>query len=354
MNLFQRRSLLLVLFGSALAISLIIGWIFTHLGAFADQQAKPLSSSQFIKLVADIPLAGGSSRFDYQSFDEPQGRLYIAHLGAGSVTVFDTKAQKVVANIEGLPGVHGVLAVPSLGRVYASATNANQVAVIDDRTLKIITRTPTGNYPDGIAYDPDDGKVYVSNELGQSNTVIDVQTNQSVATINLGGEVGNTQYDLASNRIFAAVQTRNQLVTVNPKTQQVVGRHDVPGCDHPHGLFINSAHRMAYVACEDNATLVALSLTNMQVSSTHSVGSRPDVLAFDRDWQRLYVAAESGIISIFQQQGETLVKLEDIFVAPKAHTVAVNQQTHNIYLPRERVGNQPVLRILEALPFQKS
>lgn len=82
-------------------------------------------------------------------------------------------------------------------------------------------------------------------------------------------EVGNTQYDPASNRIFAAVQTRNQLVTVNPKTQQVVSRYDLPGCDHPHGLFINSAHCMAYVACEDNAKLVALSLTNMQVTSTH-------------------------------------------------------------------------------------
>ena len=348
MNLFQRRSLLLVLFGSAIAISLIIGWVFTHLGAFADQQLLPLSSSQFIKLVADIPLSGGSSRFDYQSFDEQQGQLYIAHLGAGSVTVFDTKTQRVVANIEELPGVHGVLAVPELGRVYASATNANQVAVIDDRTLKIITRTPTGNYPDGMAYDPDDAKVYVSNEFGQSNTVINVQTNQSVATIDLGGEVGNTQYDPASNQIFAAVQTRNQLVAVNPKTQQVVGHYDLPGCDHPHGLFINSAHRIAYVACEDNAKLIAISLTNMQVISTHSVGSSPDVLAFDQNWHRLYVTSESGVVSIFEEQGGTLVKLEDVLIAPKAHSVAVNQQTHYIYLPLERVGKQPVLRIMEA------
>src|SRR5690242_15424197 len=115
MNLFKRRFLLLMLFAAAIAVSLMIGWVFTHLGAFADQQTKPLSSSQFIKLVADSPLAGGSSRFDYQSFDEQQGRLYIAHLGAGSITVFDTKTQKVVANIEGLLGVHGVLAVPELG-----------------------------------------------------------------------------------------------------------------------------------------------------------------------------------------------------------------------------------------------
>ena len=243
--------------------------------------------------------------------------------------------------------------MPSLKRVYATATDVNQVAAIDDRTLKIVARTPTGKYPDGIAYESDDGKVFISNQFGRSNTVIDVQTNQAVATIDLGGEVGNTQYDPVSKRIFAAIQTRNQVVAVNPKTQQVVGRYDLPGCDHPHGLFIEKARRMAYVACEDNAKLVALSLTNMQVISTHSVGSGPDVLAFDRDWRRLYVAAESGVVSIFQQQDETLVKLEDVFVDNKAHTVAVNQQTHNIYLPLEQVGKQPVLRILEAKPFQQ-
>jgi hypothetical protein len=87
--------------------------------------------------------------------------------------------------------------------------------------------------------------------------------------------------------------------------------------------------------------------------SAIAIGSSPDVLAFDRDWHRLYVASESGVISIFEEQGGKLVKLEDIFVAPKAHSVAVNQQTHNLYLPLERVGQQPVLGIMEAKLEQK-
>jgi DNA-binding beta-propeller fold protein YncE len=98
---------------------------------------------------------------------------------------------------------------------------------------------------------------------------------------------------------LAAVQTRNQLVAINPKTNQVEDRYDVSGCDHPHGLLIDAVNRVGFVACEDNVGLVVISLKTMQVLSTHSVGTGPDVLALDPGLHRLYVVAESGVISVF-------------------------------------------------------
>src|SRR4051812_22521814 len=50
-----------------------------------------------LRQVAEIPLPGGTSRWDYQSLDPSSGRLYLAHLGASSVTVFDTASQRVEA-----------------------------------------------------------------------------------------------------------------------------------------------------------------------------------------------------------------------------------------------------------------
>src|SRR5215467_4597835 len=60
--------------------------------------------------VINITLPGGASRFDYQSLDERTGLLFIAHSGANMVTVFDTRSNKVVADIE-ITEVHGVLAI---------------------------------------------------------------------------------------------------------------------------------------------------------------------------------------------------------------------------------------------------
>src|SRR3954447_19407474 len=77
--------------------------------------------------VRDVPLPGDTSRFDYVSLDPGSHRLFIAHLGAGTVPVYDVAAAGVVGEVQNVPGVHGVLTVPELGRVYASATGTNPV-----------------------------------------------------------------------------------------------------------------------------------------------------------------------------------------------------------------------------------
>ena len=104
-----------------------------------------------LRKVADIPLPGSAVRFDYQSLDTSQGRLYIAHMNANQLVVFDTRKREVVANLDGFPSVHGVWAVPELGRVYASTTGEHTVSVVDMATLKTIARVETIKYPDGIA-----------------------------------------------------------------------------------------------------------------------------------------------------------------------------------------------------------
>ena len=71
-----------------------------------------------LERVADVPLPGGASRFDYQSMDSEGGRLYIAHLGASRLIVFDTRNRRVLSEIGNLASVHGVVAVPELYRVY--------------------------------------------------------------------------------------------------------------------------------------------------------------------------------------------------------------------------------------------
>jgi hypothetical protein len=68
----------------------------------------------------------------------------------------------------------------------------------------------------------------------------------------------------------------------------------LPGCDHDHGLAIDSSLRLAFVACDDNATLLTVDLSSWQVMEHLHVGQGPDVLAFDPAAQRLYVTAESG------------------------------------------------------------
>src|SRR3954471_8641169 len=123
------------LVSALLVISLLAG---CSLGAKAAQPSP-------FRVIRDIPLSGGTSRFDYQSLDQQAHRLYISHLGASLVTVFDTETGTVVGDIANVPGVHGVLAVPELGRIFASATDADEVAVIDPGSLAVVATIPGGD-----------------------------------------------------------------------------------------------------------------------------------------------------------------------------------------------------------------
>jgi len=337
---------LLILLAAVVGISITNGK-----NAHAQAPAVPL------RLVADIPISGPAVRFDYQSLNPTTGQLYISHMGAGDLVVFDTRANRVVATIPGFRSATGVLAVPAEHRVYVSAAGQHEVVIVNDETLHVVGRVGGVQFPDGIAYDPLHRKVYVSDERGGTDVVIDAQRNVRTATIELGGEAGNTHYDPVAHRILVAVQTKNQLVTIDPATDRVVGRHDMP-CSEPHGFLIDGPHRVAFVSCEGDAKLLVVDLRTMRTTATYKVGDDPDVLALDPELGRLYVAAESGVVSVFDEHGTgsergsdgtlTLVSLGELH-APHAHSVAVDPATHRVYLPLQDVNGRPVLRVMDAV-----
>src|ERR1043165_4469696 len=307
--------------------------------------ANTASAGLPLRVLTDVPLGGATTRFDYQSLDSTSGRLYIAHLGSDLMTVFDVNKQAVIGEVRELKRVHGVLAAPEVHRVYASATGTNELAVIDDQSLSIVARVPAGDYPDGIAYASKANKIYVSDLHGKTDTVIDAKTNQRLTTISLGGGAGNSQYDSVSEHIYVTVDGREELAEIDPNTDQVVARYPLTGCKGSHGLLIDEEHRLAFAACEDNSKLVVFDLETKKATATLSVGADPDVLAFDAALQRLYVSAESGIITIFDERDRALHKAGEGFFAPNAHSVAVDTNTHRVYFPLQNINGKPVLRI---------
>jgi DNA-binding beta-propeller fold protein YncE len=314
-------------------------WIAPSVG-----QSRPASAR--LRVIADVPLPGPANRFDYQTIDDGTRRLYVSHMNAGRLVVFDIDSSKVKTEILGLDRATGVLAVPARHSVYVSAAGLHEVAVIDDRSLKIIATIRDIRFPDGIAYAPTEGKVFVSDESGEAVVAIDAFTNRKRSTIALGGEAGNTHYDSVSHCIVAAVQSKNQIVAIDPATERIVARYDITGSDHPHGFAMDEAGRLAFVTSDGNALLQVVDLRTMRVRSTAHIGDEPDVLAWDALLRRLYVASESGVVSVFGVRAGSVELIEELHIL-HAHTVAVDERTHRVYLPLENIGGRPELRVLQ-------
>jgi hypothetical protein len=102
--------------------------------------------------------------------------------------------------------------------------------------------------------------------------------------------------------------------------------YDTRGRDRPHRVAIDSTRRLAFVGCESNAKSAVFDLTARSVTSLHHVGSTPDVLVLDPDWNLVYVAAERGPLTVF------------------ADSNGVDPQTHHLFTPLANVGGATILR----------
>ena len=298
-----------------------------------------------LRVVGDYPLTGNANRFDYASLDGARGILWLAHMGDGSVEAFDVKTDRVTLTVPLSPSasVRGILAAD--GKVYAAAQGLGGVIVLDGDG-KRLAMVRAGDV-DGLAYDPVTRRVFVSDESGGRDTVIDVRTNRAIGDVALGGEAGNTQYDPASRHVFAGVQDRNELAEIDPAALKVIRRYPLAGCNFAHSVAIDAGERAAYVGCQHNFRLVRLDLRTGRVTGSGAVGVGVDVLALDPAKHWLYVASESGVVSIYDVEHGGLRRIAQAYLALNAHVVAVDPATHRVYFPLQNVGGRPVLRVME-------
>jgi DNA-binding beta-propeller fold protein YncE len=303
-------------------------------------------SSLPLRFVRDVAMPGPAARFDYQDIDVDARRLYIAHLGANDVDVVNLDTLEPAGTVPGVADVHGVRLAPDLHRVFATATGTDEVVSIDTGSQRVVDRARTGRFPDGIGYDPANHLLAVSNKNDGSETVLGASTVRPLRTIRLGKEVGNVTYDASTGAMLAAVRPPDDLVAFDPASGSVNMRIPLPGCDGAHGVYVDPPSRQAFVACENNARLAVVDLEGRRERAVERVGSDPDVLAFDAGLGRLYVAAESGVVTAFAVDGQGVRKLGEGRLAANAHTVAVDPRTHYVFVPLENVDGHPVLRVM--------
>jgi YVTN family beta-propeller protein len=155
-----------------------------------------------------------------------------------------------------------------------------------------------------------------------------------------------TPSTISRRHILVAVHGVNLLAVIDPATNQIINRIPLAGIKNPHGIALDTGDHTAFIAGEENHSLAIVDLQTMKVLSTYEVGEDPDVLASNPGLNRLYVSAESGTVTIFQNHRRSLALLGS-FEMPHGHTVSVDPKTHLVYVPLENIDGHPVLRIMQ-------
>lgn len=318
--------------------------------------ATPAQAGYTLQRAAEVTLPGPTGRFDYMALDPTHDRLFINQMGAGRVLVFDLHSRKLVGQVAGLQSPTGMTLAPQRRLAFVSDPGGTMdevwgngtVDAIDTASLRIVRRFAADGFPDGSAWVLDVGRLFVSNERGGRETVIGGTPLRVEARIPLGGEAGNSVFDAASDRVLVNVQTRNQIIALDPRTLAITTRVDVPSaCEHNHGLLVDDADHLAFVACDGNARLLSLRLPELSLVDLHHLGRDPDVLALDAARHRLWVASESGVVSVFAVMPAGLQTLWRGFVGPDAHSLAIDLATGWAWFALQDVDGTPVLRAMK-------
>ena len=300
-------------------------------------------------LVADVDLPGASNRFDYQDIDASRGQLLIAHMNDASVLVMDLKDSAVLKLLPGIPTPSGVIAAPEVGRFFVTSS-PSQLVIVDSATLAEIGRVTTGNGPDGVGWDPVHQVVGVSDQRDGAVSLIGAAGSGARKQVKLGSATGNVVFDPTRAQFWITVESASppdQLVAIDPVAGAITARIDLPGCEGAHGLRLHPDGHSALIACEGGSLLARVELGGAHALVTAGTGAGPDVLALDPGLGWLYVAAESGDLTVFDIGQPGLVAIDHEHPGDGAHSVAVDPTTHRVYFPLTNgPRGTPVLRVM--------
>jgi YVTN family beta-propeller protein len=289
--------------------------------------------------VLDTWKLGGDGGWDYLTIDPAAHLLYVTR--GTRVMVVDVQTGKLVAEISGFEGIHGV-ALDSAGKYgYVSDGRANLVRVFDRGTREIVASIPVDKGPDAIVFEPVYKYIFSMNGHGNDTSVIDTASNRVIATIPLPGRPEAAAAD-GKGAIFINIEDKGELARIDAATLKVTATWSLAPCDGPSGFAIDPTNRRAFSVC-DGKTMVVTDIDTGKVVATPAIGQGPDAAGFDPGRSLVYSSnGQDGTLTILHQDSPDSYSLVATVPTKRgARTMALDPSTGKIYLATADFGPRP-------------
>lgn len=271
---------------------------------------------------------GGASGWDYISLDPETHRLYITR--GTQVMVVNAGSGRLVGDIDGMKGIHGVAFAHRHG--YITDGGSNTVVVFDRRTLKKLGDIPVGQGPDGIVYDPASDRVFAIEGRGGDVTAIDASTDKVAGMLSLDGRPEAGAAD-GHGMVFINIEDKSEVVAFDSKTLTIVRRWSLAPCMNPSGMAIDAAHERIFSGCRNGVMAVSDTQTG-KVVATVPIGQGVDSNRFDPATGLAFSSnGGSGTLTVVREvTPDQYDVLENAPTARSARTMELDPATHRVYV----------------------
>lgn len=287
------------------------------------QSATPL------KIISTFHIASAGG-WDYLAVGPVNNWLYVSH--GTQVNILNKLTGDSVGVIENTTGVHGIAFSIADKKGFTSNGRLNSVTVFDMNSNKVLSQIPTGQNPDAIIYEPFSKKIITCNGRSKTLTVINPADNNVTDSVDVGGKPETAVTD-GLGKLYVNIEDKNEIVVVDTKTFKVINHWSIAPGQEPTGLAIdNKTHRL-FAGCDK--LLMIINATNGNVVDKIAIGEGCDGVAFDEASKNIYAANGSdGTVTVINEiSADKFVLLENVVTKRGARTIALDNQTHRLYLP---------------------
>jgi DNA-binding beta-propeller fold protein YncE len=287
---------------------------------------------------------GGEGGWDYVTVDSAARRVYIPR--STHIMVIDADSGKLVGDIQGMNGLHGVAVASEFNRGFVTGNKTEQegtVYIFDLKTLMLTSSIKSNSIDtDSLIYDPLTKRVYVNNGDGANLTVVDAATAKVAGTMPFNANPEAAAAD-GKGSIFQDYEDKGQVIEYDAMKLAIKNKWPTPGCDAPVGMAMDRANRRLYVGCRGKGgnapgVLIVMNADNGKIVASMPIGIGVDGDVFDPETGNVYATCrdsgdgKTGATYIFHADSPDKISLvATVKTIYGARTVALDSKTHHVF-----------------------
>jgi hypothetical protein len=334
-----------------------------------------------------ILLEKTQGKFDFLRVDSARHRLLLAHTGNKSLDVVDLDSKRLVKSVP--TGAAQDSAVDTINDYYVSVSSPPRMAIVDASKLEMIGEVPLPGSADLLAFNQKNGRAYVCNDEVPELYVIDPELRKIVDTVTFSGKgLEDLAFDEQFKRLFQVVKDANSLAVVDLAKSKIVETWSTAPATNPHGMALIPDTEFLLVA-GGSGKLALMNRTNGTVVASADIAPRVDEIAYDPQFHLAYCASGQGTISVVgvsvgseaaskgqvfvfgdmqntdpesvqhileslfpaagqKSIGQRLMVLGDVPSAAGCHSIAVDPQSHVIWIAYSK-GDQSFVQPFKSI-----
>ena len=281
---------------------------------------------------------GGDGAWDYVVPDPPSHRVYVAR--QNRLMVVDEESGKLVGEVTGVNGAHGVAIVADANRGYATAGNDAAILAFDLKSLAVVGKVPAAEDADAIIYDPASHRVFSFNGDAHSSTVVDGKTGTLVTNIPLGGK---PEYGVSAGdgHVYANLTDTGEVVDIDAARAVVQRRWPTAPCGNPVSMAIDVANARLFSGCRSGVMAVS-DLRTGKVITTVPIGMGVDGTGYDPGSHDVFTSNADGTLTVIHQDSPDKYHVLQTLMTPVgSRNLGVDPLRHRVYVASAMFGPAP-------------